>query len=145
MDKIYFAASIRGGRSDVDIYLKLIEHLRQYGEVLTEHIGDKKLKLFGEDKLTDPEIHNRDMNWLEQSRSIVAEMTTASLGVGYELGRIVERNLWVPETDKKKILCLWRPQVDRRLSAMIAGSDEIINSEYRTLGEAKKAINKFFK
>ena len=145
MDKIYFAASIRGGRSDVDIYLKLIEHLRQYGEVLTEHIGDKKLKLFGEDKLTDPEIHNRDMNWLEQSRSIVAEVTTASLGVGYELGRIVERNSWAHEADKKRILCLWRPQVNRRLSAMIAGSDEIINSEYRTLGEAKKAINKFFK
>lgn len=144
MDKIYFAGSIRGGRSDVELYIKLIQHLSNYGEVLTEHIGDKKLAVLGEDGLKDTMIHDRDMNWLGQSRNVVAEVTTASLGVGYELGRIAERNLWVPEQDRKRILCLYRPQVDRRLSAMIAGSEGISNVEYQNLEEAKKAIDKFF-
>lgn len=143
MDKIYFAASIRGGRSDIDLYIDLIEHLKQYGEVLTEHIGDKKLDL-EEDGLTDSQIHSRDMNWLGESKCIVAEVTTISLGVGYELGRIVERNLWIPEINKKRILCLYRPQADRRLSAMISGSYGITNIEYQSLEEAKKAIDNFF-
>ena len=144
MDKIYFAGSIRGGRNDVDLYIQLIQHLRNYGEVLTEHIGDKKLAVLGEDGLSDIGIHDRDMTWLSDSKGIVAEVTTASLGVGYELGRIVERNLWVPEHDKKRILCLYRPQVDRRLSAMISGSEGITNQEYQSLEEAKLAIDRFF-
>ena len=46
--KIYFAGSIRGGRNDKEIYLKLIQHLSNYGEVLTEHVGDQKLPETGE-------------------------------------------------------------------------------------------------
>ena len=144
MSKIYFAGSIRGGRDDVELYLQLIKHLQKYGEVLTEHVGDKKLAIIGEDGLSDERIHDRDMAWLRDSRSIVAEVTTASLGVGYELGRVAERNLWVPEQDKKRILCLYRPQVDRRLSAMIAGSKGMTNKEYKSLEEAKSTIDAFF-
>jgi hypothetical protein len=144
MDKIYFAASIRGGRDDVDLYIELIKYLGEYGDVLTEYIGDKKLTLLGENVLTDKKIHNRDMNWLSQSKYIVAEVTTASLGVGYEIGRIVERNLWIPEKDRKRILCLYRHQINKRLSAMIAGSKGLTSVEYETLDEAKKAIDTFF-
>ena len=32
---IYFAASIRGGRSDQAIYLQIVEALKQHGTVLT--------------------------------------------------------------------------------------------------------------
>ena len=39
--KIYFAGSIRGGREEEGTYLKLIEHLGTYGQVLTEHVGKK--------------------------------------------------------------------------------------------------------
>ena len=39
MKRIYFCGSIRGGRNDRDIYIKLIEHLKKFGNVLTEHIG----------------------------------------------------------------------------------------------------------
>ena len=144
MEGIYFAGSIRGGRSDVELYLQLIEHLRKYGEVLTEHIGDKKLSILGEDGLTDEQIFLRDMNWLGKSKNVVAEVTNVSLGVGYELGRMVERNLWVPEEDKKRILCLYRPQIDKRLSAMIAGSPGLRNVEYANLEDARRVIDRFF-
>jgi len=145
MDDLYFAASIRGGREDVGLYLNLIEHLGKYGNVLTEHIGDKSITVMGEDGLTDLDIHDRDMSWLGMCKTVVAEVTTASLGVGYEIGRIVERNIWIPQPERKRILCLYRPQVDKMLSAMIAGSRGITNVEYRTLDEAKLAIDEFFK
>ena len=44
--RIYFCGSIRGGRDDRHLYIKLIDHLKKYGTVLTEHIGS--------DQATDP-------------------------------------------------------------------------------------------
>ena len=41
--KIYFCGSIRGGRGDAAWYAKLVAHLKTYGTVLTEHVGDAKL------------------------------------------------------------------------------------------------------
>jgi 2'-deoxynucleoside 5'-phosphate N-hydrolase len=41
--KIYFAGSIRGGRDDWSLYLEIIERLKEYGEILTEHIGSSEL------------------------------------------------------------------------------------------------------
>lgn len=37
--KIYFAGSIRGGRQDADLYLRIVEQLKTYGTVLTEHVA----------------------------------------------------------------------------------------------------------
>ncbi|PIN89540.1 nucleoside 2-deoxyribosyltransferase [Candidatus Pacearchaeota archaeon CG10_big_fil_rev_8_21_14_0_10_32_14] len=144
-DKIYFAGSIRGGREDVDLYHELIRNLQNYGEVLTEHIGNREISIQGEDGISDSFIHNRDLGWLTKANRIVAEVTTASLGVGYELGRIVERNLWIPSNDKKLILCLYRPNVNKRLSAMIKCSEGILSEEYKTLNDAKNIIDEFMK
>ena len=46
--QIYFAGSIRGGRGDRDVYLNIIQYLKDYGTVLTEHIGDFDLDRNGE-------------------------------------------------------------------------------------------------
>ncbi len=47
--KIYFAASIRGGRDDVELYRELIDYMQTFGKVLTEHIGLDSLKPSGID------------------------------------------------------------------------------------------------
>jgi len=135
--KIYFAGSIRGGRDDADLYFKIIEHLKRYGEVLTEHVGDKNLKLQGEDGLTNEYIHNRDLEWVLEAAVLVAEVSTASLGVGYEIGRAIENG--------KRVLCLHRCQDGKRLSAMIAGSPDVTNAEYRNIDEAIEIIDDFLK
>ncbi|MEK6963098.1 MAG: nucleoside 2-deoxyribosyltransferase [Nanoarchaeota archaeon] len=135
--KIYFAGSIRGGRGDAPLYLQIIEHLRTHGEVLTEHVGDSQLSILGEDGLTDEHIHNRDLKWLTQSNVIVAEVTNPSLGVGYEIGRTVERG-------NQKILCLYRAQEGRKPSAMIAGCQSVTKAEYKTIEDAKRIIDSFF-
>lgn len=44
MMQIYFCGSIRGGRQDQELYFRIINQLRSYGEVLTEHIGAKDIE-----------------------------------------------------------------------------------------------------
>ncbi len=133
--KIYFAGSIRGGREDAELYHSLIEYMKQYGEVLTEHVGKRKLSVAGEKGNSESYIHHRDLEWLVASDVLVAEVTIPSLGVGYEIGRAVEQ--------KKKILCLYRSHEGRKLSAMIAGCPDVIVKEYHTLSEAKRVIDDF--
>ena len=45
---IYFAGSIRAGRKDAVLYAKIVELLKGYGTVLTEHVGDPNLSEAGE-------------------------------------------------------------------------------------------------
>ena len=45
---IYFAGSIRAGRNDAALYFKLVEILKKYGTVLTEHVGNPNLSSAGE-------------------------------------------------------------------------------------------------
>jgi nucleoside 2-deoxyribosyltransferase len=118
---IYFAGAIRGGRGDQAIYLEIIKLLNQHGTVLTEHLGSEALGGAGED-LPDCDIHDRDLEWLRSADVLVAEVTTPSLGVGYEIGRAVE---W-----GKRVICLYRPSAERRLSGMIAGCGGIFVRQY---------------
>ena len=78
--KIYFCGSIRGGRDDATIYQRLIDHLRNFGEVLTEHVGDPALTETGDDGPDDRFIHNRDMAWLKDCDMVVARSDHALTG-----------------------------------------------------------------
>ena len=130
--KIYFAGSIRGGRDDAEIYSQIIEFLQGFGEVLTEHVGKKDLSAMGESTLSDKQIHDRDMKWLLESDLMVAEVTNPSLGVGYEIARALEAN--------KQIICLFRKESNKSLSAMISGSKYIKNFEYKSINQLKEIL-----
>jgi 2'-deoxynucleoside 5'-phosphate N-hydrolase len=125
---IYFCGSIRGGRDDAALYARIIADLQaRFGTVLTEHIGADNL---GEHALTDTQIYERDVAWLRASHGttvcvsalsvppthrsvwgpvVIAEVTTPSLGVGYEVGMAVELG--------KPTLCLFRPASGRSTCA----------------------------
>ena len=133
--KIYFAGSIRGGREDWENYAAIIQQLRLFGDVLTEHVGDGTLFNDGEAH-TDREIHDRDLQWLNEADCIVAEVTTPSLGVGYE---IACASGW-----RKPILCLYRLNSHRRLSAMIAGCPQAIVKSYRDMLQLNAILTEFF-
>ncbi len=134
--KIYFAASIRGGRDDWASYLQIVHQLRSYGEVLTEHVGDAALSDAGEET-DDCFIHDRDLAWLKESDVLVAEVTTPSLGVGYEIGKATE---W-----GKPVLCLYRPANGRALSAMIGGCKGVVMRHYQTPSELTSIFDKFLR
>jgi 2'-deoxynucleoside 5'-phosphate N-hydrolase len=133
--KIYFAGSIRGGRDDHALYFDIVKQLGAYGRVLTEHVGDSGLSELGEGG-SDKEIYDRDLSWLREADRLVAEVTTPSLGVGYEIGRALE---W-----GKPILCLFRRSSGRTLSAMIAGSDGVKLREYESVADLGEIFREFF-
>lgn len=122
--KIYFAGSIRGGRQDQKLYSKIINLLGEHGTVLTEHVGDAKV--FEKEKgVSDKTIFEQDTDWLRQADVVIAEVTTPSLGVGYEIG--------IAESLGKKVLCIYRKTDGRELSAMIAGNTAVQVAEYKDI------------
>jgi nucleoside 2-deoxyribosyltransferase len=132
---IYFAGSIRGGRNDHKLYFEIIKLLRAYGRVLTEHVGGAELSARGEN-VDDVKLHDRDLAWLREADCLVAEVTVPSLGVGYEIGKATE---W-----GKPVLCLYRPNGGRSLSAMIAGAKGVKVKEYESTAELKSVFDRFF-
>ena len=86
--------------------------------------------------MSGKEIHSRDVQWLTDSDVVIAEVTTTSLGVGYELG--------IAESLQKKILCLHREPEGKRLSAMIAGNPKFIVRSYKDIGELDEIFVRFF-
>jgi len=133
--KIYFCGSICGGREDVEWYNGIISHLKKYGSVLSERVGDWDVDARRE-KGREKVIHGRNLDWLSAADVVVAEVSMPSLGVGYEIGRAVELG--------KKVLCLYRLQSHKQLSSMIRGCPDIAVKDYSTLEEAKCIIDSFF-
>jgi nucleoside 2-deoxyribosyltransferase len=132
--RIYFAASIRGGREVGRVCFEMIEVLKQYGHVLTEHIGSASLDRQGE-ALADREIYDRDFAWLKSSDILVAEVTTPSLGVGFEIGKATE---W-----DKPVLCVRQRNGNHVLSAMIAGNRAVTVRDYSALADFEDIVREF--
>lgn len=132
--KIYFACAVRAGRDGAATYSELVGHLKVYGEVLSERFGDKSLTSHG-----DPDsahAYSRDLAWLRSSDAVVAGVSFPSLGVGYEIRDA--------EHSGKPVLCLYRNQIGKRLSAMIEGNPNVSLARYDTIEQANAAIESFF-
>lgn len=132
--KIYFAASIRGGRDYAREYKVIISQLSTYGEVLTEHIAEDMPDDRGEN-ISDTAIFERDTIWLRESDIIVAEVTQPSLGVGYEIA--------LGESLGKRIICLFK-QKSGNLSAMIKGNRKLEVLEYKSVNELSAKLKQVF-
>lgn len=74
---------------------------------------------------------------MSEADVVIAEVSTPSLGVGYEIGRAVEAG--------KPILCLYNNHADFELSALIAGCEDLRVIVYDHLSETFSEIEKFFK
>jgi nucleoside 2-deoxyribosyltransferase len=133
--KIYFAGSIRAGRGDAGLYQEIIALLSEYGDVLTEHIGNNGITHLGEG-IEPGYIYERDVEWLREADVVVAEVTTPSLGVGYEIG--------LAESENKRILCLFRAVEDRSLSAMVLGNRNLSVAEYESIDDIEGILRDFF-
>ena len=134
MKKVYFAGSIRGGRQDAALYGEMIAYLEKKGcRVLTEHVGLESLQAEGERTMTEEEIFQRDMAWLMESELVVAECTTPSHGVGYELGRA---------RDMGKEIHIFYDLSRGRLSAMLAGDSAFILHPYTTRQEVLEGLER---
>ena len=126
MTTIYFSGSITGGRADVDLYRHIVGFLESEGyrvlagSVIADHIGP------GGDPLDPCAIFDRDIGWLEQAEILVAEVSTPSTGVGYEIAAARYRYA-IP------VICLYRPAYTKRCSAMVSGDPGVELIEYEDL------------
>lgn len=112
MKKVYFAGSIRGGRADAELYGRVIKHIQKEHIVLTEHIGDLSHSKLEDVENSDVAIYEQDTAWLREADLVIAECTTPSLGVGYELAYAESHNIPVH---------IFYDRSRTRLSAMLAG------------------------
>lgn len=131
--KIYFGGSIKGGRSKVEDYKKIVDYLKTIGTVLDEHVADPNLQSSGE-SITPTEIYNRDVSWINECDILIAEVTVPSLGVGYEIG--------YAESLNKRIICLY--QNDESISAMIKGNNSITHISYDDVDELLTKLSTYF-
>ena len=122
MKKIYFCGSIRGGRKLAERYHRMIALLKEYGTVLTEHVGDPALTEKGNDG-TSRFIWQRDTAWLRECDIVLAECSRPSLGVGYELA--------YAEALGKPVHVFYGGE-EGRLSAMVAGCPQFCIHEYES-------------
>jgi hypothetical protein len=124
---IYFSGSISGGRGDLALYQKLASRLEREGfRVIAGEVTNAAITDSGE--ANDARfIFDRDLGWLEQVARdggvVVAEVTTPSLGVGYEIAT-ARYKFGIP------VVALFRPAVRKRCSAMISGDPKITLIEY---------------
>lgn len=123
--KIYFCGSIRGGREKAALYRRMIEFLKSYGSVLTEHVGDPNLTEQGNDGSNEG-IWQRDTAWLRECDIVLAECTQPSLGVGYELAYAEALG---------KPVHVFYGGAEGRLSAMLAGCPNFVIHAYRSEAE----------
>ena len=133
--KVYFAGSIRGGRADADLYRRMIEYIQKTDIVLTEHVGNPAV-IASEKGQTDCQIYDQDTSWLRESDILIAECTTPSLGVGYELAY----------AEKYGIPChILYNSTRTSLSAMLSGDPYFIIHPYTTEEEVFEILTDIMK
>ena len=133
---IYFAGSIRWSKIACELYEEIVDHLKSYGHVLTEHVAHafknpQKYNI----AFTSTDIFTADNEFLQKAEVMIAEVSAPSHGVGREL-------CFAQHVKKIPILALHLPEID--VSAMISGNPYIKLVSYTSVEEGKQRVNDFF-
>lgn len=133
--KIYFACSITGGREDELVYQAIVEALLAGGhQVPTAHLAHTDV--MSQEAVVDPEeVYTRDINWINTSDALIAEVSTPSHGVGYEISHALGREI--------PVFCCYRE--DKRVSKMLTGNTNpfLRVDHYRSSAEAVELVTDF--
>jgi nucleoside 2-deoxyribosyltransferase len=128
--KIFFAGSIRGGRSMLPVYIQIVDILKKQGHtVVSEHVASVDLEKI-EAKITDEKIFNNDIGYVNECECLVADVTIPSIGTGYEICYAVSKG--------KQVLCIYRE--DANASAMVIGNDRIVSMPYKNMEELENTL-----
>jgi nucleoside 2-deoxyribosyltransferase len=126
---IYFACSITGGREYERIYQDLTAALLADGHIIpTAHLAASNAMAV-ESVIAPQEVYTRDVTWIRDADTLIAEVSVPSHGVGYEIGFAL--NL------RKPVLCL--SQDGRKVSKMLSGNPDP-NLRLKTYKDTKEAI-----
>lgn len=132
---IYFSCSITGGRDDQTIYRQMVDYMLGKGhEIPTAHLASPDLEKL-EVNIASEDVYRWDIDWVRKCDVLVAEVSTPSHGVGYEIAEAVIIG--------KPVLCVYREGV--RVSKIILGNTElnIRVSAYSSTENLLSIIDKF--
>jgi len=132
---IYFACAITGGRQFEAVYQAITRALLADGHTVpTAHLADPGVKTL-EAVVSPREVYERDVAWIRACDALVAEVSTPSHGVGYEVAFALSLG--------KPVLCCY--QAGQPVSKMITGniSPNIQVQAYQTADEAVAVIRTF--
>jgi len=117
------------------MYSAMVEWMLARGHnVLTAHIA--KPDVMAAEIIVDAaSVYQRDMEWIDEADVVVAEVSTPSHGVGYEIAYAVTKN--------KPVLCLAREGV--KVSKMITGNDRVRFERYGDESESIRMLDDFLK
>ena len=132
---IYFACSITGGRDFEPVYQAIMAALLADGHIVpTAHLADSRVKAL--EAIVNPRVvYERDVAWIRDCQALVAEVSTPSHGVGYEVAYALSIG--------KPVLCVH--QAGRPISKMLSGNSNPclqVNS-YRASDDAIAIIRSF--
>jgi len=133
--KIYFSCSLTGGRDDEAVYGLIVDHLvSRSHEVLTAHLA--RPEVMEAEKVVDAhEVYLRDVAWVEECDACIAEVSTPSHGVGYEIAYALGLG--------KPVLCCYKQGAV--VSKMILGNDSqnLSLGPYESDSQVLEVIDRF--
>jgi nucleoside 2-deoxyribosyltransferase len=132
---IYFSCSLTGGRDEEAIYRAIVEHLRTLRhEVPTAHLAFPEVMEL-EKVIDSAEVYRRDIAWIHACDVVIAEVSTPSHGVGYEIASALGLG--------KPVLCCYRRGVP--VSKMLLGNDTpgIMVRSYENETDALAIVDRF--
>lgn len=132
---VYFACSITGGRQDAAVYQALVAAMLGDGHEVPTAILASESVVDLEEVVDPEEVYTRDTAWIRGCEALVAEVSTPSHGVGYEISYALSAG--------KPVLCLHRQGV--KVSKMITGNTRpnLQVKSYATPGEAVGWVRSF--
>ena len=116
--RIYLACTVRGDRGALDAVRRLAAFLTARGdEVLTTHLLADDVDA-AEGRLSEREVFERDIAWLESADVLIAEASGSSYGVGFEVGYVLGR----AAVSGQQVLLLYHADRRPHISRLIAGN-----------------------
>jgi len=133
---IYCAGPLKGDQTYHKFHEKIVEHVNALGHTALSELNSEFKSAF---LLNDHEIFNRDIKWLDRSKTVIAEVSGPSLGVGFEISYALYKK-------KIPVLALVKNDSDN-LSSMIMGCDsELLTiKRYSDEEDLRKIIATFVK
>jgi 2'-deoxynucleoside 5'-phosphate N-hydrolase len=115
---IYLACTVRGDRGAVSALRGVADLLERHGHiVLTRHLLDDDVDR-AESELSERDVFERDLRWLDGADLLIAEASGSSYGVGFEVGYVLGR---AAQTGQR-VLLLYDAARRSHVSRLIAGN-----------------------
>ncbi|MEK6221643.1 MAG: nucleoside 2-deoxyribosyltransferase [Chloroflexota bacterium] len=135
--RVYFACSITGGRDDEVIYQTIVDSLLAEGhEVPTAHLASPEIMAL-EHNAVNEKIFTGSIEWMNDCDVLIAEVSTPSHGVGYEIAYGLSIG--------KPVLCCFRE--GGKVSKMVTGNTmpRLEVKAYTSPDEAKQMVYRFLR